>query len=88
MMRQSLPDSGCRISKNSRGFEANKMKGEKGGNCNRTACQSPGAYWYNHSTLKYYCERCARMLNNANHDDAQRLIGHDLCTYEGENHED
>lgn len=38
-------------------------KGEKGGSCNRTACQRPGAIWYNRAMYKWYCSRCARMLN-------------------------
>lgn len=54
-------------------------KGEKGGNCNRTACQRPGAVWYNHSTRKYYCPKCASLLNRFNDVDAQSMFGHDLC---------
>lgn len=65
-------------------------KGEKGGACNRTACQMPadqcpdGVRWFNHSTRKYYCWRCAWDLNNDpfNKRDAQELWGHDLCTLE------
>lgn len=59
-----------------------ELKGEKGGNCNRSACQAPGAYWYNHSTQKYYCETCADVLNKDrfNAADAARLYGHPLCT--------
>ena len=34
-------------------------KGEKGGKCNRKACREDGAFWYNKSTLKYYCKECA-----------------------------
>jgi hypothetical protein len=61
------------------------MKGIKNGNCNRTACQSPkNVEWYNHSTRKYYCSKCANILNNDrfNKADAQRIWGHDLCTKE------
>lgn len=36
-----------------------ELKGVEGGNCNRTACQQPGAVWYNESTQKYYCRICA-----------------------------
>lgn len=57
-------------------------KGLKGGNCNRTACQKPGATFFNHSTEKYYCLDCAMMINRANHADAMRIFGHALCTYE------
>jgi hypothetical protein len=38
-------------------------KGEKGQRCNRSACQLPGAYWYNHSTMKHYCGTCADLIN-------------------------
>ena len=55
-------------------------KGEFEGLCNRTACQKPGAIYYNHSTKKYYCPTCADMLNKYNKADAMRLYGHDLCT--------
>ena len=60
---------------------------DKGGLCNREACQSPGAYWYNHSTRRYYCDACAHRLNTDefNMRDAARLYGHDLCTYRGPN---
>lgn len=56
------------------------LKGKKGGNCNRTCCQQPGATWYNHSTQAHYCHACAMLLNRANHHDAHLLYGHDLCT--------
>jgi hypothetical protein len=59
------------------------LKGKKGGNCNRTACQQPEATWYNHSTRAYYCEPCAQNLNFYSKADAMRLFGHDLCTPEG-----
>lgn len=57
-----------------------KLKGVKGGNCNRTACQKPVANWYNHSTRMYYCKSCAMKINRLNHSDAMRLYGHELCT--------
>jgi hypothetical protein len=40
------------------------LKGKQGGNCNRTACQAPGATYYNPYTYAYYCPACARMLND------------------------
>lgn len=58
------------------------QKGLKGGNCNRTACQKPGAQFFNHSTKKYYCQTCAMLINRANHNDAMAMLGHALCTYE------
>jgi hypothetical protein len=39
------------------------LKGVKDGNCNRQACQQPGATWYNSGTYKYYCKACASMIN-------------------------
>lgn len=57
-----------------------QIKGEKNGLCNRTACQAPGATYYNHSTRKYYCEPCANEINRVNRADALRMFGHDLCT--------
>ena len=38
-------------------------KGEKGGSCNRTACQQPNADYYNKATQKYYCYTCAEAIN-------------------------
>ncbi len=55
------------------------LKGELNGNCNRTDCQKPGAVFYNHSTRKHYCPRCAELINNMN-PESHRKRGHDLCT--------
>lgn len=54
-------------------------KGLRGGSCNRTACQAPGATWFNQSTRAYYCEGCARDINRYNRADAMQLYGTDLC---------
>lgn len=35
------------------------LKGVKGGNCNITACQSPGAHFWNKAMNRYYCHYCA-----------------------------
>jgi len=59
-----------------------ELKGVKGGNCNREACQKPGAVWFNHSTHAYYCPSCAELLNNVNRDWAVPQYGHELCTKE------
>ena len=56
------------------------LKGVYERNCNRTACQKPGAVWYNHSTREHYCPSCASTLNEVNRADAIRMFGHDLCT--------
>lgn len=53
-------------------------KGLLGGACNRSACLSVPALFYNHSTRKYYCTYCALELNRVNRD-AIELFGHDLC---------
>ncbi len=64
--------------------ENTPLKGKKHGNCNITACQKPNsAVWYNHGTSKWYCEECAKWLNEDrfNKADAMRMFGHDLCTH-------
>lgn len=38
-------------------------KGIKGGRCNVTACQKPGAVFYSKSTGRYYCQSCAEQIN-------------------------
>lgn len=40
-----------------------KLKGQKGGNCNITRCQAPGAYAWSMNNHAYYCDACAKMLN-------------------------
>lgn len=44
-------------------------KGKRAGSCNRTACQKPGAYWWNRGSYSWYCTTCAHMLNTANRSD-------------------
>ena len=34
--------------------------------CSRKACQADGADWWNHSTLAWYCRKCALKINAAN----------------------
>ena len=38
-------------------------KGEYGGRCHHVTCSNPGADWYNKSSGKYYCDSCARSIN-------------------------
>jgi len=58
-----------------------KVKGELNGLCNVSACKSANwVEYYNHSTRKHYCKSCANKINVANHVDAMRLYGHELCT--------
>jgi len=60
---------------------AGQGKGHKGENCNRSACQAPGAYWYNHSTRAYYCKTCADLINSScQHDQYVKDLGHPLLT--------
>jgi hypothetical protein len=50
-------------------------KGKMNGSCNRTACQRPGANWFNTSTRVYYCEPCARGIT----DFAKQRDGFHIC---------
>ncbi len=52
-------------------------KGQFMGACNMSACLKPGANWYNHGSLAYYCEGCAYRLNydRFNRQESQRLWG-------------
>lgn len=43
-------------------------KGVLYGNCNRQACQLAPATYFNRATLMHYCEACARLINEANHE--------------------
>lgn len=40
-------------------------KGNKGAECNRTACTTSPADWYNQYTQRWYCETCAKRINQA-----------------------
>lgn len=31
--------------------------------CNRSACRAPGATYFNASTQQWYCEKCAKRIN-------------------------
>ena len=53
-------------------------KGKKGGLCNRAACLAPGAEYFNYSTRKFYCEKCAGLINKANPEFLEEE-GHELC---------
>jgi len=33
-------------------------KGHEGGSCNRSMCQDSPANWYNHGSMKWYCDQC------------------------------
>lgn len=40
-----------------------ELKGKEGCNCNRTACQQPGALFFNCGTRAWYCYECAKDIN-------------------------
>lgn len=59
------------------------LKGIKDGNCNVTACQRPGATFFNKSTRKYYCRACAKEINwPGGRADTKALYGTDLLCEE------
>lgn len=39
------------------------LKGKYMGNCNITACQQPGATWWNRGSMAWYCRSCAKDIN-------------------------
>ena len=38
-------------------------RGEFGGRCNNALCSGGGADWYNKASGHYYCDDCARRIN-------------------------
>jgi hypothetical protein len=60
-----------------------KLKGIEGGNCNRTACQSPFAIWYNESTRAFYCRHCAILIQRDANDYAQRCQEEPVILFKG-----
>lgn len=55
-------------------------KGHYRGSCNRTACQAPGATWYNFMTQRYYCPACGMLINDDNHPSSyEKMSGHPIC---------
>lgn len=45
--------------------QINTAKGKRGGDCNRTQCQRPEAWWYNSTMRAYYCGDCAGAINES-----------------------
>lgn len=45
--------------------KTNAQKGKRGGDCNRTQCQRPHAWWYNKTMRSYYCGDCAGAINES-----------------------
>jgi len=46
-------------------FNGSPGKGDFGGVCNTQSCAHAGADWYSRTSGKYYCDACARQLNEA-----------------------
>jgi hypothetical protein len=40
-------------------------RGEYGGRCSNVLCEHTGADWYNRTSGMYYCDECARRINEA-----------------------
>jgi len=59
-------DSRTRFEEMQEKAKNNPLKGKKGGDCNRTQCQKPGASSWNRGSRSWYCESCADLLNDAN----------------------
>lgn len=38
-------------------------RGEYGGRCNNALCACTGADWFNRASGQYYCDDCARWIN-------------------------
>lgn len=51
------------------------LKGKRGGNCNRTACQKPDAIYWHTGTHAWYCVQCKEEINHLNRADAMRMYG-------------
>lgn len=54
--------------------KTNDRKGKKGGDCNVTQCQKPGASSYNTAMRAYYCEDCAQDIWQAGQRDGRDFI--------------
>jgi len=46
-------------------FYGTPLRGEYGGRCNNALCDCTGADWYNKGSGKYYCDDCARRINES-----------------------
>lgn len=42
--------------------QSGSLKGDQGGECNRTRCDNKDAQWFNRSTRKHYCKPCAMRI--------------------------
>jgi len=46
-------------------------KGQRGGECQRVACDNRNAYWFNQTNGQYYCSSCARTFNEVSRRNGQ-----------------
>lgn len=51
-----------------------QKNGAPGGKCNRTACTTTGAGWYNTATQRWYCAACAALINGFTQADSGQPI--------------
>ena len=58
------------------------MKGDYCQECNRIVCKNTGAKYYNLSTKKYYCQRCAEVINYETKPFAMKIFGKLLCHFD------
>lgn len=54
------------------------MKGDFEDGCYRKSCTNMISDWYNHSTHKYYCRKCANQINKFNQEFKEQN-GYNLC---------
>lgn len=50
------------------------LRGEYDGRCNNALCSGIGARWYNVASTEYYCEDCARRINQECRQQGRRLL--------------
>lgn len=60
--------------------KSESTKGTYGEECNRTACTTSPATWYNVSTRAFYCEQCAAEINFWSRHDHGTIICQDQST--------
>jgi hypothetical protein len=78
------PSFGVQIEKHPNRYP--KHDGDKGqvlgGECNRTACKSLGATWFNKGTKGYYCPSCGVAINGRDPKPLCEAVGHQLTIAE------
>lgn len=77
-------DTMRRFKANQAKAKTNERKGCKGGDCNITQCQEPGASSYNKAMRAYYCQEHAERINESN----RRHHEEELCEVNPDYHFD